>query len=135
MPVLSPGAAPYMIRISQLAASVKPSATLAAGAKARQLKAAGVKVFDFSLGEPDFSAPDICDAASKAAIAGDTPSRPRAARPRSRPRSAAGTRSSTAWTAAPKTSLSPTVQSTRSTPRSRPPLVPATRSSSRHRTG
>ena len=30
-----------MIRISKLAASVKPSATLAAGAKARQLKAAG----------------------------------------------------------------------------------------------
>ena len=36
-----PGAARDMIRISQLAASVKPSATLAAGAKARQLKAAG----------------------------------------------------------------------------------------------
>lgn len=62
-----------MIRISQLAASVKPSATLAAGAKARQLKAAGVKVFDFSLGEPDFSTPrHICDAAAKAALNGDT---------------------------------------------------------------
>ena len=58
-----------MIRISQLAASVKPSATLAAGAKARQLKAAGVKVFDFSLGEPDFNTPEhICDAAEKAAL-------------------------------------------------------------------
>ena len=55
-----------MIRISQLAASVKPSATLAAGAKARQLKAAGVKVFDFSLGEPDFNTPKhICDAADE----------------------------------------------------------------------
>jgi len=62
-----------MIRISTLAASVKPSATLAAGAKARQLKAAGVKVFDFSLGEPDFNTPKhICDAAEKAALAGDT---------------------------------------------------------------
>jgi aspartate aminotransferase len=62
-----------MIRISQLAASVKPSATLAAGAKARQLKAAGVKVFDFSLGEPDFNTPKhICDAAAKAAQAGET---------------------------------------------------------------
>ena len=39
-----------MIRISQLAASVQPSATLAAGAKARELRAKGVKVFDFSLG-------------------------------------------------------------------------------------
>lgn len=62
-----------MIRISQLAASVKPSATLAAGAKARQLKAAGVTVYDFSLGEPDFSTPKhICEAADKAALAGQT---------------------------------------------------------------
>jgi aspartate aminotransferase len=62
-----------MIRISQLAASVKPSATLAAGAKARQLKASGVKVFDFSLGEPDFNTPEhICKAAEKAAMAGQT---------------------------------------------------------------
>jgi aspartate aminotransferase len=73
MSATSPGAVRDMIRISQLAASVKPSATLAAGAKARQLKAAGVKVFDFSLGEPDFNTPKhICDAASKAALAGDT---------------------------------------------------------------
>jgi len=62
-----------MIRISTLAASVKPSATLAAGAKARQLKAAGIKVLDFSLGEPDFNTPKhICDAAEKAALAGNT---------------------------------------------------------------
>jgi aspartate aminotransferase len=62
-----------MIRISTLASSVKPSATLAAGAKARQLKAAGVAVFDFSLGEPDFNTPaHICDAAEKAALAGQT---------------------------------------------------------------
>ncbi|MCI0701019.1 MAG: pyridoxal phosphate-dependent aminotransferase [Planctomycetia bacterium] len=62
-----------MIRISQLASSVKPSATLAAGAKARQLKAAGVKVYDFSLGEPDFNTPQhICEAAEQAALAGQT---------------------------------------------------------------
>jgi aspartate aminotransferase len=62
-----------MIRISKLAASVQPSATLAAGAKARQLRASGVKVYDFSLGEPDFSTPKhICDAAEKAALAGQT---------------------------------------------------------------
>lgn len=73
MAATSPGAVRDMIRISQLAASVKPSATLAAGAKARQLKAAGVKVYDFSLGEPDFNTPKhICDAASKAALTGDT---------------------------------------------------------------
>jgi aspartate aminotransferase len=62
-----------MIRISKLAASVQPSATLAAGAKARQLRAAGVKVYDFSLGEPDFDTPKhICDAAEKAALSGQT---------------------------------------------------------------
>jgi aspartate aminotransferase len=62
-----------MIRISKLAGSVQPSATLAAGAKARQLRAAGVKVFDFSLGEPDFNTPKhICEAAERAALAGQT---------------------------------------------------------------
>ena len=62
-----------MIRISPLASSVQPSATIAAGAKARELKAAGVKVFDFSLGEPDFDTPKhICDAAAEAMRAGQT---------------------------------------------------------------
>jgi aspartate aminotransferase len=62
-----------MIRISKLASSVQPSATMAAGAKARQLKAAGIKVFDFSLGEPDFHTPTaICDAATRAMAAGHT---------------------------------------------------------------
>ena len=62
-----------MIRISKLAASVQPSATIAAGAKARQLRASGVKVFDFSLGEPDFDTPrHICEAAEKAALGGQT---------------------------------------------------------------
>jgi aspartate aminotransferase len=62
-----------MIRISTLASSVQPSATLAAGAKARQMKSAGIKVFDFSLGEPDFPTPKhICDAADAAMAAGHT---------------------------------------------------------------
>jgi aspartate aminotransferase len=62
-----------MIRISALASSVQPSATLAAGAKARQMKAAGVKVYDFSLGEPDFPTPvHICRAADAAMAAGHT---------------------------------------------------------------
>src|SRR5262249_56888814 len=62
-----------MIRISTLASSVQPSATLAAGAKARQMKAAGIKVFDFSLGEPDFPTPaHICKAADEAMAAGHT---------------------------------------------------------------
>jgi aspartate aminotransferase len=62
-----------MIRISPFATSVQPSATLAAGAKARELKAAGVTVYDFSLGEPDFDTPKhIIDAANKAVLAGQT---------------------------------------------------------------
>ena len=53
-----------MIAISKLAAAVQPSATLAAGAKAKQMKAEGIAVFDFSLGEPDFPTPEhICAAA------------------------------------------------------------------------
>ena len=62
-----------MLRVSKLAASVVPSATLAAGAKARQMKAAGIKVYDFSLGEPDFPTPEhICKAADAAMKAGHT---------------------------------------------------------------
>jgi aspartate aminotransferase len=61
------------IPISKLAASVQPSATLAAAAKARQLKAEGIHVFDFSLGEPDFPTPEhICRAAFKAMQDGHT---------------------------------------------------------------
>ena len=62
-----------MIRISKLAESVKPSATLAAGAKAKALKATGVHVYDFSLGEPDFPTPaHICAAANEAMQKGHT---------------------------------------------------------------
>src|SRR5713101_219514 len=62
-----------MIPISKMAAAVQPSATLAAGAKARQLKAEGIHVFDFSLGEPDYPTPEhICQAAVKAMKDGHT---------------------------------------------------------------
>lgn len=62
-----------MIRISSMAAGVQPSATLAAAAKAKKLKAEGIKVFDFSVGEPDFPTPShICDAAVAAMNAGQT---------------------------------------------------------------
>src|SRR5262245_44263314 len=64
---------PAMIGISKMASAVQPSATLAAAAKARQLKAEGVAVFDFSLGEPDFPTPEhIRAAAVKAMHAGHT---------------------------------------------------------------
>jgi aspartate aminotransferase len=62
-----------MVPISKLAAAVQPSATLAAGAKARQMRAEGVQVFDFSLGEPDFPTPQhICKAAYQAMLDGHT---------------------------------------------------------------
>jgi aspartate aminotransferase len=61
------------ISVSRMAAAVQPSATLAAGAKARQMKTEGIHVFDFSLGEPDFPTPEhICQAAVKAMQAGHT---------------------------------------------------------------
>src|SRR5438105_14023754 len=61
------------IPISKLASSIQPSATLAAAAKARQMKAEGIGVFDFSLGEPDFQTPEhICRAAYKAMQDGHT---------------------------------------------------------------
>src|SRR5262245_48005382 len=62
-----------MLPVSKMAAAVQQSATLAAGAKARQLKADGKTVFDFSLGEPDFKTPaHICQAAYKAMLDGHT---------------------------------------------------------------
>jgi aspartate aminotransferase len=62
-----------MIPISKMAASVQPSATLVAGGKARRLRAQGLTVFDFSLGEPDFLTPDhICQAATQAMREGQT---------------------------------------------------------------
>src|SRR5579871_2860771 len=67
------GATGKMIPITKFAKSVQPSATLAVGAKARELRAKGVEVFDFSLGEPDFNTPaHICAAADIAIRAGKT---------------------------------------------------------------
>jgi aspartate aminotransferase len=57
-----------MIGISKMAAAVQPSATLAAAARARQMKAEGLTVFDFSVGEPDFPTPEHIRAAAVAAM-------------------------------------------------------------------
>lgn len=62
-----------MLGISKMAAGVQPSATLAAAARARQLKSEGKDVLDFSVGEPDFPTPKfICDAGSLAITQGKT---------------------------------------------------------------
>ncbi len=71
-----------MITISKMAGLVQPSATLAAVVKARQLKAEGIQVFDFSLGEPDFPTPEhICRAAYQAMKDGHTHYTPAAGLP------------------------------------------------------
>ncbi len=60
-------------RFSPAVQTLKPSATIAAAAKAKALKAQGIKVYDFTLGEPDFNTPDhICEAAVAAMKAGHT---------------------------------------------------------------
>jgi aspartate aminotransferase len=51
-------------RISTLVGAIAPSATLAIDAKARALRASGVKVVSFGAGEPDFSTPDYIVAAA-----------------------------------------------------------------------
>jgi aspartate aminotransferase len=59
--------------ISRIVQALEPSATLAMAAKAKELKAAGKKVYDFSVGEPDFTTPEhICRAATEAMRAGHT---------------------------------------------------------------
>ncbi|MGH7137137.1 MAG: aminotransferase class I/II-fold pyridoxal phosphate-dependent enzyme, partial [Pirellulales bacterium] len=62
-----------MLTISRLIQALEPSATLAMAGKAKELKAAGKTVFDFSVGEPDFITPEpIRKAATEAMNAGHT---------------------------------------------------------------
>jgi aspartate aminotransferase len=57
-----PGGVPQ--RISTLVGAIAPSATLTIDAKARALRASGVKVVSFGAGEPDFPTPDYIVAAA-----------------------------------------------------------------------
>lgn len=62
-----------MPKISRLIQALEPSATLAMAGKAKELKAAGKTVYDFSVGEPDFITPEhIRRAAADAMNAGHT---------------------------------------------------------------
>ncbi|HKY74978.1 MAG TPA: pyridoxal phosphate-dependent aminotransferase [Acidimicrobiia bacterium] len=56
-------------RISTLVGAIAPSATLAIDAKARALRASGVKVVSYGAGEPDFATPDYIVAAAVEAAA------------------------------------------------------------------
>ena len=62
-----------VVQISEAVRRIKPSATIAAAGKAKALKATGVTVYDFTLGEPDFTTPEpIREAAKRAMDAGHT---------------------------------------------------------------
>ena len=53
--------------ISERAGRVKPSPTIAMDSKAKEMKARGVDVINFGVGEPDFDTPEhIKDAAIRA---------------------------------------------------------------------
>ncbi len=61
------------MRLSETVKQLKPSATIAAAAKAKELKSQGVDVLEFTLGEPDFDTPaHICQAGKAAMDAGHT---------------------------------------------------------------
>lgn len=54
--------------IAKRASAVKPSPTLATAAKAKAMKAQGIDVVDFGVGEPDFDTPENVKEAAKRAI-------------------------------------------------------------------
>ncbi|MDZ4224383.1 MAG: pyridoxal phosphate-dependent aminotransferase, partial [bacterium] len=56
------------MKFSDRILKIKPSATLKAAAKARELKAKGVQVIDFTVGEPDFNTPEKIKEACKKAL-------------------------------------------------------------------
>ena len=61
------------MNLAQRMLALEPSATLAMSGKAKEMKAAGVTVYDLSLGEPDFNTPEhICQAAFEAIKSGKT---------------------------------------------------------------
>ena len=61
------------MKLAKRMAKIKPSPTLAVDAKAKAMKAQGIDVIGFGVGEPDFDTPDnIKDAAIKALKAGFT---------------------------------------------------------------
>ncbi len=62
-----------MIKVSDRVKAIAPSMTLAISAKANELKAAGERVINFGVGEPDFNTPEhVCQAAKNALDKGYT---------------------------------------------------------------
>jgi aspartate aminotransferase len=70
------------LKLADRAGLIEPSATLAMGAEAKRLKAQGLEILDFALGEPDFLTPqNIQDAAVEAMRSGQTHYTPPAGMP------------------------------------------------------
>ena len=62
-----------MLKLNRRIAAIKPSATLAADARATEMKLAGIDVISLGAGEPDFDTPErVKEAARKALAAGQT---------------------------------------------------------------
>ena len=55
-------------RLSKRAIEIKPSSTIIVSTKAKEMKAKGIDVINFGVGEPDFNTPDIIKEAAKKAI-------------------------------------------------------------------
>ncbi|HJU29383.1 MAG TPA: aminotransferase class I/II-fold pyridoxal phosphate-dependent enzyme, partial [Candidatus Binataceae bacterium] len=58
-----------MIKLNRRIAAIKPSATMAAEARATELKAAGVDIISLAAGEPDFDTPERIKQAARRALA------------------------------------------------------------------
>jgi aspartate aminotransferase len=58
------------LALAKRSSLIEPSATLMMGAEARRLKAKGIEVLDFALGEPDFDTPENIQQAAWRAISG-----------------------------------------------------------------
>lgn len=56
------------MKLSKLAQTLKPSATLAITAKAKELRAKGIDIIGFGAGEPDFDTPENIKSAAKESI-------------------------------------------------------------------
>src|SRR5271154_1635006 len=62
-----------VLTLAERSSLIAPSATLAMAAEAKRLKAGGIEVLDFALGEPDFNTPEnIQEAAIRAMRVGQT---------------------------------------------------------------
>jgi aspartate aminotransferase len=58
-----------MVKLNRRIATLKPSATLAADARAKEMRAAGIDVISLDAGEPDFDTPERIKAAARQALA------------------------------------------------------------------